>query len=117
MKKMTQKELGEQFVVTDKTISKWETGNGMPDLCFLKPLSDCLDITINTIQYTATQIKKNKFHMGIIFSGILLLTISKFKCAEGWGSILSLLLISTGIYSTLHQYKIRVSVLVFIGGI
>lgn len=41
-KKMTQQELG----VTNKTISRWENGNYMPDLSLLKPLSKELSISI-----------------------------------------------------------------------
>ena len=30
-KGLTQKELAEQIGISDKTVSKWETGNGMPE--------------------------------------------------------------------------------------
>ena len=36
---MTQMELAESLGVTDRTISKWETGRGFPDVSLLKPLS------------------------------------------------------------------------------
>ena len=36
-KNMTQQQLGEKIGVSPKTISKWETGKGMPDLSSLKP--------------------------------------------------------------------------------
>ena len=42
-KKMTQQELGEKLGVTNKTISRWENGDYMPDL---KPLSKELSISI-----------------------------------------------------------------------
>jgi len=48
-KKMTQQELGEKLGVTDKTISRWENGNYMPDLSLLKPLSKELGISINEL--------------------------------------------------------------------
>ena len=32
--KMTQAELAKLLCVSDKTISKWETGRGYPDICF-----------------------------------------------------------------------------------
>ncbi len=48
-KSMTQQELAEKIGVSYKTISKWETGRGMPDLSLLRPLSEALDITINEL--------------------------------------------------------------------
>lgn len=45
-KEMTQQELAEKIGVTDRAISKWETGRGTPDITFLIPLSKELDVTI-----------------------------------------------------------------------
>ena len=39
---MTQKELAEQLHVSDKSVSKWETGNGIPDVSMLSRLPVCL---------------------------------------------------------------------------
>ncbi|NPV42659.1 MAG: helix-turn-helix transcriptional regulator [Firmicutes bacterium] len=38
-KSMTQKELAERLSVTDKAVSRWETGKGFPDVFILKNLS------------------------------------------------------------------------------
>ncbi len=46
---MTQEQLGEQLGVTNKTISRWETGNYMPPIECLKRLSDRYGISINEI--------------------------------------------------------------------
>lgn len=46
---MTQEQLGERIGVTNKTISKWETGNYMPPVDCLKSLSDIYQISINEI--------------------------------------------------------------------
>ena len=35
----TQKELAEKINVSDKTISKWETGKGLPDIGIIEELS------------------------------------------------------------------------------
>lgn len=48
-KKMTQEELARLLGVTNKTISRWENGNYMPDLSLLKPLSEALDISLNEL--------------------------------------------------------------------
>ena len=44
---MTQKELADKLGISDKTVSKWETGKGMPDMDFLVPLCNALDINVN----------------------------------------------------------------------
>ena len=42
----TQKELADKLNVTDKAVSKWETGKGFPDVKLLEPLSDVLEISL-----------------------------------------------------------------------
>lgn len=46
---MTQEQLGERLGVTNKTVSRWETGNYMPPIECLKLLSDIYVISINEI--------------------------------------------------------------------
>ena len=46
---MTQKELAELIGVSDKTISKWETGKGTPDTSMLVPISEAFNITVNEL--------------------------------------------------------------------
>lgn len=48
-KNMTQQDLGEKLGVSFKTVSKWETGRGMPDLSLFNPLCEELGITINEL--------------------------------------------------------------------
>ena len=48
-KKLTQKELAEKLGVSDKTVSRWENGNYMPDLSLLQPLSEELGISLNEL--------------------------------------------------------------------
>lgn len=43
---MTQAELAEQLHVTDKAISRWERGVGLPDINLLEPLAQKLDVTL-----------------------------------------------------------------------
>lgn len=45
-KKLTQKQLADQLCVSDKTVSKWETGRGLPDVSLLEPLSAALGISV-----------------------------------------------------------------------
>ena len=48
-RKMTQSELAEKLGISDKSVSKWETGKCMPDLSLFKPLCEELEITINEL--------------------------------------------------------------------
>lgn len=48
-KNMTQLDLANKLGITDRAISKWENGRGMPDLSLLKPLCDILDISVNEL--------------------------------------------------------------------
>ena len=48
-KKLTQNELAEKLNITNKAVSKWETGRGMPDASILLELSKILDVTVNEL--------------------------------------------------------------------
>lgn len=48
-KGITQKELAEALNCTDKAISRWETGKGLPDVAFLIPLSNFFEVSVNEI--------------------------------------------------------------------
>ena len=38
-RRLTQRDLAQRLNVSDKTISKWETGRGLPDITLLEPLA------------------------------------------------------------------------------
>ena len=46
---LTQRQLAEQLLVSDKTISKWETGRGLPEVSLMLPLCVALGITVNDL--------------------------------------------------------------------
>ena len=48
-KKYTQKQLADILGISDKTISKWETGNGFPEISILIPLCEELKISVNEL--------------------------------------------------------------------
>ena len=48
-KNLTQFQLAEKLNITDRAISKWETGKGMPDSSIMLELCDELDITVNEL--------------------------------------------------------------------
>lgn len=45
----TQRQLADILEISDKTISKWERGNGFPEVSLLLPLCNELDITVNEL--------------------------------------------------------------------
>ncbi|MBQ7346331.1 MAG: helix-turn-helix transcriptional regulator [Clostridia bacterium] len=47
--KMTQREVAERLNISDKTVSKWETGNGLPEVGLLLPLCNLLGISVNEL--------------------------------------------------------------------
>lgn len=48
---MTQEVLGQKIGVTNKTISRWENGNYMPDIEMLKILSNMFHVSMNELLY------------------------------------------------------------------
>ena len=45
----TQKELADVLALSDKTISKWETGKGLPDSVMLSPLASALGVSVSEL--------------------------------------------------------------------
>ncbi len=48
-KKLTQSKLAEQLFVSEKTVSKWENGKGVPDTNVLPKLCEILDVSLNEL--------------------------------------------------------------------
>ena len=46
---MTQRQLAEKLSVSDKTVSKWECGNGLPEVSLMLPLCELLSINVNEL--------------------------------------------------------------------
>lgn len=46
---LTQRQLAEELSISDKTISKWECGKGLPEASLMLPLCEALDITVNDL--------------------------------------------------------------------
>lgn len=56
---LTQAELAEKIGVSDKTISKWETAKGLPDISLLQPLAQALGISVIELMNGEHIINKN----------------------------------------------------------
>ena len=96
-KKLTQEQLAEKLGITKNAVSKWERGLGLMDLSLLKPLSEILDVSvteilngekideeidlkseeilIDTLDYSAKEIKKVKKNKFIIILLTIVITI------------------------------------------
>lgn len=48
-KNLTQKQLAEKLSISDKTVSKWECGKGLPDVSIMLDLCEELQITVNDL--------------------------------------------------------------------
>ena len=70
-RKLTQKELADSIAVSDKTISKWETGKGLPDVAILEDLAQALGISVSELltgdlkenENPAGNMKKRKYYV------------------------------------------------------
>lgn len=61
-KQMTQKQLADRMNISDKTVSKWERGLGMPEISLISELSDILGIELQNL--LAGELKTNDFVNG-----------------------------------------------------
>lgn len=106
-KNMTQRELAERINVSDKTISKWETGKSMPDLDCIGALCETLGVSVNeiisgeslsaddysrkaeeTIMTLMEENEKNKKgNMAMTIVGIVMLIIAIIMLFFGGGSM------------------------------
>ncbi len=94
-KGLTQQQLAEKLNVTDKAVSRWETGKNYPDIEIFEDLSEILDISISELlegkriekenlfsvsqEHVVEQIKKNKKtgkNYRIIICIVLIITIT-----------------------------------------
>ncbi len=70
-KKMTQEELAARLYVSGKAVSKWETGQGFPDISLIEPLAGALGISVIELlsgddvrnRNRASDISKSKFYI------------------------------------------------------
>lgn len=57
---LTQLELADIIGVSDKTISKWETGKGLPDITLIEPLSKALKVSVIELMNGEYIVNENK---------------------------------------------------------
>ena len=78
-KNMTQEELAEKIYVTGKAVSKWENGQGFPDISLIELLSKALDISVIELlsgehifnKNTQSNMFRNQFYVCPICSNVI----------------------------------------------
>lgn len=59
-KGMTQAELAEKLSVSDKAVSRWETGRGYPDITLIEPLASVLGVSVSELLAGASVTNRNR---------------------------------------------------------
>ena len=59
-KGITQLDLAERLGVSDKTVSKWETGKGFPDIALIEPLGRTLGVSVMELLSGVTMVNQNR---------------------------------------------------------
>ncbi len=136
-KELTQQQLAEKLNVSDRTVSRWETGSNMPDIAMLVEIADFYDVSIPEIIYGErknenmnTETKKTAFAMAEYSSNekknskkkivaallsafgifIIISALSIFPSDSSWGSVYSVLgslILLAGIYIILRQQLVK----------
>ena len=60
-KGLTQKELAEKVHVSDKAVSRWETGKNYPDIETLVRLAEVFDVQVGELLQGDLALKKKKY--------------------------------------------------------
>ena len=63
---MTQVQLAHKLSVSAKTISKWETAKGYPDITLLEPIADALFVSVTELISGNTVINSNVSALSLI---------------------------------------------------
>lgn len=76
---MTQLQLADKLGVSDKAVSKWETGRGYPDVTLLQPIADALSVSVAELlsgkavvnENVSANMLKSKFYVCPICSNVI----------------------------------------------
>lgn len=96
-RKMTQRDLGERLNVSDKVISKWETGKSLPDVETMLRISEVLEVSISELYesveredtrrieaYSEERVWQYKKYSIVSCFLVLLAPFVMFLCDAGW---------------------------------
>ncbi len=87
-KKLTQQQLADALGVTNKTVSKWECGRGLPDQSMFLPLEQILEISVD--DYVTEELSDGYTRTAKIISRVALISIAVILAISGILIIVSL---------------------------
>lgn len=110
-KGLTQEQLGERLDVSQKTISRWETGKNMPDISMLSFICDALDIHIAELMGGERIEGENvtKSDTSNMVRGLILMATQKKNTRKIIGAVLSVVL-TIACMVGLYHYEFSISV-------
>lgn len=91
-KNLTQKELADKLNITDRAISKWENGRGLPDLSLLMPLCKELDISINEL-LSGERLNKKEYNLKLEENIVKTIEYSNLEINDIKGKIKNILVV------------------------
>ncbi|MCQ2564957.1 MAG: helix-turn-helix domain-containing protein, partial [Clostridia bacterium] len=96
--KLTQMELAEKFNYSDKTISKWETGESLPSIDVLCSVAEFYGVTLNDLasEEDITEIKKEKTKTPRAYSSHLIISLMSVSAVWFVAAITYVLLLLLG---------------------
>ena len=138
-KNLTQETLAEKFNISNRTVSRWETGSNMPDISLLIEISEFYgvsmpeiidgerksekmnqelrDTTIKMAEYSKNEVKIEKgkviSSLMIVFGVFIIITaLAIFPNDSSWGSIYSIMggiILTIGIYFRIKSILVKTS--------
>ena len=79
---LTQEQVAEKLGVSNKTVSRWENGNGFPDVSLLQPLCELLNISVNEL-LLGEKIPEDNFRKKVEENTIRILEECRFSLESG----------------------------------
>ena len=138
-KNITQEALAETLNVSDRTVSRWETGNNMPDISLLVELAEFYQVSIPEIingerksetmdqgtrdtavkmaEYSKNTLiveKRKLICTALMIAGVFIITtaLAVFPNDSSWGSIYAIIggiIFTVGLYLGLKAIQVRLS--------
>ncbi len=98
---LTQQELADKLYISDKVISKWETGKSIPDTSILVELSKALEISLDELLNSSNDNQKNNdkvdYNLKIKYNNIMIVSITL--------AVISAVLVSIGLIVHFKYYQ------------